>query len=144
MSKKANYAVEMFERGFLCSQAVFAAYCEQYGLDKNYALKTRNGFGSGIARKQGICGAVSGVVMLIGLKYGKINADDSTAHEKTYKMINNFCDKFIERNKSINCHELLGCNLSEAKEKGLFSTLCKKYVKDSAELVEALLDEEKE
>ena len=144
MSNRVNDAIGMFKEGFVCSQAVLAAYCDMYGLEKDFALRIGNGFGGGIARKQEICGAVSGAIMLIGLKYGKIESDDSAAHEKTYKMIDCFCKKFIERNNSLNCYELLGCNLSIANEKGLFATLCKKYVSDSAELIEELLEEEKE
>ena len=53
-----------------------------------------------------------------------------------------FCSKFIERNKSINCYELLGCDIPTAKDKGLFSELCPKYVKDSAEIIEELLQDE--
>jgi hypothetical protein len=80
--------------------------------------------------------------MLIGLKYGKISANDFYAHEKTYKAVDCFCSKFIERNKSINCYELLGCDIPTAKDKGLFSELCPKYVKDSAEIIEELLQDE--
>lgn len=139
MNNRVHDAEEMFKEGFVCSQAVFAAFSEMFGLEKDFALGIGNGFGGGIARKQQICGAVSGAIMLIGLKYGKNKADDIIAHKKTYEMIDCFCKKFIERNNSINCYELLGCNLSVAKEKGLFSTLCKKYVRDAAELIEELL-----
>ena len=132
----------MFDQGFICSQSVLAAYCDLYGLEKDLALRIANGFGAGIARKQEVCGAVTGAVMLIGLKYGKIEPDDSDAHEKTYKMVDCFCNKFLERNNSINCHELLGCDLPTAKQKGLFSTLCTKYVKDSAEIIEELIIQE--
>jgi len=76
--------------------------------------------------------------------YGKVKPDDTIAHEKTYKMIDNFCREFIEKNKSINCYELLGCDMAAAKEKGLFFILCKKYVKDSAEILESLLLDEKD
>lgn len=141
MNEKANEAVKMFRDGYVCSQAVFAAYSEELGLEKSLALKIGNGFGGGIARKQEICGAVSGAVMLIGLKYGKADPQNSIAHEKTYEMVNLFCEKFIERNHSIDCHELLGCDMATAKEKGLFSTLCKKYVADSAEIIGEILED---
>ena len=71
MSERVVCAEEMFRSGYVCSQAVFATFSEMLGLDKETALKIANGFGGGIARKQEICGAVSGAIMAIGLKYGK-------------------------------------------------------------------------
>lgn len=139
MSEKVRCAEDMFSKGYMCSQAVFAAFSEMLGLDKESALRIANGFGSGIARKQEICGAVSGAIMVIGLKYGKIVAEDSVSHEKTYSMVDCFCKKFMERNKSINCYEILGCDLQTAKDKGLFSTVCLKCVRDSAQIIEELL-----
>ncbi len=144
MSSKANESVGMFKNGFLCSQSVFAALSDEYGLDKNFALRIGNGFGAGIARKQNICGAVSGAIMLIGLKYGKTKADDTIAHEKTYEIVNQFCDEFEKRNKSIICKEILGCDIAAAGEKGLFSTVCAKCVRDATEIVEKLLRDYKE
>ena len=79
--------------------------------------------------------------MLIGLKYGKTESGDSASHEHTYELVNNFIDKFTEKNGSINCFELLKCNLPEAREKGLFSSLCSNYVRDAAEIAEELLAE---
>lgn len=139
MTNSIDDAVKMFEEGFICSQAVFAAFSEKYGLDKKIALKIANGFGGGIARNQEVCGAVSGAIMLIGLKYGKTESGDSVSHEKTYELVNQFINKFTEKNGSINCFDLLKCKLPEAREKGLFSSLCRNYVRDAAEIAGGLV-----
>ena len=139
MTNSIDDAVKMFEEGFICSQAVFAAFSEKYGLDKKIALKIANGFGGGIARNQEVCCAVSGAIMLIGLKYGKTESGDSVSHEKTYELVNQFINKFTEKNGSINCFDLLKCKLPEAREKGLFSSLCRNYVRDAAEIAGGLL-----
>ncbi|KNY30336.1 C-GCAxxG-C-C family protein [Pseudobacteroides cellulosolvens] len=139
MVSKAQEAVDMFNEGFICSQAVLAALSDRLGLEKDLALKIANGFGGGIARKQLICGAVSGAIMLIGLKYGKTSAQDSISHERTYSIIDKFCDEFEKRNKSIICKDILGCDMAKAREQGLFSTTCSKCVKDAVDIVENLL-----
>lgn len=141
MTKRVDDAVKMFDEGFVCSQAVFAAFADEYGLEKKFALKIANAFGGGIARNQEICGAVTGAIMLISLKHGKTESCDSASHEKTYELVNKFIDKFTEKNGSINCFDLLECKLPEAREKGLFSTLCRNYVRDAAEIVDGLLTE---
>lgn len=141
MSDRVKNAEEFFSKGYVCSQAVFAAYSDLFGLDKEIAFRIGNGFGGGIARKQEICGAVSGAIMVIGLKYGKTQPDDMVSHEDTYKKVDYFYKSFIERNKSTNCREILGCDLIIAKEKGLFSSVCRKCVIDAAEIIENLLND---
>ena len=141
MANRIDNAVEMFEEGFICSQAVFAAFADEHGLEKKLALKIANAFGGGIARNQEICGAVSGAIMLISLKHGKTESSDSVSHERTYELVNRFISKFTEKNGSINCFYLLKCKLPEAREKGLFSSLCRNYVRDAAEIVDGLLNE---
>ncbi len=141
MTNHIDDAVKMFDEGFVCSQAVFAAFADENGLEKKFALKIANAFGGGISRNQEICGAVSGAIMLISLKHGKTESGDSASHEKTYELVNQFIDKFTEKNGSINCFDLLKCKLPEAREKGLFSTLCRNYVRDAAEIADELLAE---
>ncbi len=139
MSERIEKAVKLFEEGFVCSQAVFAAYCDLLGLEESVGLKIANGFGGGIARKQEVCGAVSGAIMAIGLKFGRTQLNDMAAHEKTYEAIHAFCDEFTRQNGSLNCRELLGCDMKEAREKGLFSTSCKQYVRSAAQILEGIL-----
>jgi len=79
---KSQYAVELFRKGFLCSQAVLASFCDSYGLDRNSALKIACGLGSGM-RCAEICGAVSGAVLVIGLKYGYTDAKDASANSNS-------------------------------------------------------------
>ncbi len=137
-------AVEVFKEGFSCSQAVFGAYCEQFGLDKKQAYKISSGFGGGMHLDQ-TCGAVTGAFMVIGLKYGRTRADDVEAKMKTAKMVAEFAKKFKARHGSISCTALIGCNIStpegfeEAKKKDLFKQLCPEFVKSAAEILEEML-----
>ena len=78
-SKKAK---EIFKQGFSCAPAVVAAYCEPFGLEKEKALKLSTGFGGGMHLGP-TCGVVTGVIMVIGVKYGKTVASDNKAKEKT-------------------------------------------------------------
>lgn len=139
MSKRVAEAERMFAEGFTCSQSVFGAFAEDLGLEKHMALKLANGFGGGIARRQEVCGAVSGAVMLIGLKLGKTTSDDTVAHDRTYCTISMFYERFTEMNGAATCREILGCDIAKAKESNLFETTCRKCVHDAAALIEELL-----
>ena len=144
MMKKSSVteAVECFNAGFSCSQAILSTYCEEFGMDKKTALKISCGLGAGMGRLQETCGAVSGAYLLIGLKYGKYSKEDEPAKEKTYALIREFAKLFEERNKTTNCREILGVDLIYDDKQIVtkrVKTICPKMVQDAAEIIERML-----
>jgi C_GCAxxG_C_C family probable redox protein len=145
MSKVEN-AVQCFSNGFNCSQAIFSTYCEQLGLDPVTALKVATPFGSGIARSAQTCGAVTGALMLIGLKYGKYLPEDNISKEKCFQIAREFTDRFTSINGSVLCCDLLKNDLSTSeglqyiKENNLWGTLCPVFIRDAAKLIEEILE----
>jgi C_GCAxxG_C_C family probable redox protein len=143
--KKSERAAALFREGFSCSQAVFATFSEDFGLDRDISLKLSQAFGGGMAHLGEACGAVTGAFMLIGLKYGRTRADDLEARDRTYATMRQFTDKFKALHCSIQCRCLLGLDIGTeegmrlAREKNLFQTLCSNYVRNAAEIVEEIL-----
>ena|ERR1035437_10814 len=148
MSKKTTQAVETFRGGFNCSQSVLSVFAEDFGLTRDSCLRLASPFGSGIARMQETCGAVTGALMAIGLKYGKgengLDADKANAYRLSQKLMVGFC----ERNHTINCLKLLdGLDMNtpegmeEIQKRELFRYKCAKYVQDAVEITEAILSE---
>lgn len=144
MNKKES-AVATFSQGYACSQAVFATFARELGMNQETALRVSAGFGGGLGRQGDVCGAVSGAVMAIGLRYGASQAHDTDAKEYTYLTVKEFCRQFKLRHKSVHCRELLGCDISTeegmtlAKQSKLFITQCPKYVGDAAEILDNLV-----
>jgi C_GCAxxG_C_C family probable redox protein len=142
---RTDTAVAVFSEGFSCSQAVFSAFSEELGLDRAAALKISTAFGGGMASMGLTCGAVTGALMVIGLKNGRTEAIDAAAKEKTYELAKEFVRRFSERHGFIVCRELLGVDIStpegkeRASEQGLFSTLCPRFVADAAEILEEII-----
>jgi len=140
---KSQIAAELFRHGFLCSQAVLAAFCESYGLDKNIALKIASGLGSGL-RSGEVCGAVSGAVLVIGLKYGYTDATDRAAKTTCDAKVEEFVRIFRERNRHIVCRDILGCDVTtpdgrkKAIDEKLFTTVCLDMVASAAAILEEL------
>lgn len=138
MKTQVNLAADLFLSGFNCAQSVLAVFCEKYGLPQKDALKTASGFGAGV-RNGEICGAVSGAVMVIGLKYGQYKAEDKESKQKCNEAAEAFICAFKNRNKSIICRDIIGCDLSTtqgrqlATEKNLFQTVCSDMVKSAVE-----------
>jgi len=143
--KKTDTALASFKSGFTCSSAVFSAFSDELGLDGKTAKKIACGFGAGISKSGNICGAVSGAIMVIGLRYGKTRVGDDAATDQTRLLVSEFLEEFTRRHGSVNCTELLGYNLGNAseyqnaREKKLFVTKCPELVRDAAAILEEIL-----
>jgi C_GCAxxG_C_C family probable redox protein len=144
---KADDAHRLFLKRFTCSAAVFSAFAPDLGLDADTAKKIACGFGAGISKTGNICGAVSGAIMVIGLKYGKCVEGDDAATENTRGLTRQFITAFTGKNGSITCTKLLGYNLSSpdeyaaASESGIFLEKCPALVRDAADILETILDD---
>lgn len=105
---KGDIAKQNFMNGYNCSQAVLLAFCEDFGLEKETALKVSEPFGGGMGRMREVCGTVTGMFMVIGLAMGNDNSKDNTTKKNVYKSVQELAEKFKEDNGSIICRELLG------------------------------------
>lgn len=103
-------AIELFKQGYNCAQSVFGAFSEDLGVDFKTAVKTSSSFGAGMGRLREVCGAVSGMFMVVGYKYGYTDPKDYAAKTEHYKLIQELANKFKEITGSIICRELLGLN----------------------------------
>jgi C_GCAxxG_C_C family probable redox protein len=139
---KTEDAANLFQDGFNCAQSVLAASCRDHGLDRKKALRLAGSFGGGMARMGETCGAVTGALMVLGLRHGMADKGDPAAKEKNYGEVLKFADEFKARYGSIRCRDLLGCDLSseegrqKASDQKLFSTLCPKLVAGAVEILE--------
>ena len=141
MSKK-DTAVACFKQGFACSQAVLFAFADDFGLDHDTAVKLGTPFGGGMGRMGDTCGAVTGALLVLGLKFGVADGSDRAAREACYEKVRECVQQFKARHQTTVCRELLGCDIStleglaQARERNLFATRCVKYVEDAAAIVE--------
>ncbi|HLA84234.1 MAG TPA: C-GCAxxG-C-C family protein [Thermoguttaceae bacterium] len=139
-------AVSRFAEGFNCSQAVLSVYAEELGLDESAALRIASGFGGGMGRLGGTCGAATGAMMALGLRHGAASADRE-AKERVYAQVVEFARRFTARHGTIVCRELLGCDLStpeglqRAVDEKAFTTVCPKFVRDAVEILEEMESE---
>lgn len=107
MGKYVEKAEQLFLKGYNCAQAVCGAFAEPMGLSERQALRLSSGFGGGMGRMRATCGAVSGMVMVIGMLGGYDGAEDDTAKKETYALVQKLSGAFLAQHSSINCHELL-------------------------------------
>lgn len=146
MIDHSQRAKELFKKGYNCSQAVFASFCDELDIDINTALKISSSFGAGMGRLREVCGAVSGMFMVVGMKYGNIDINDRDAKTEHYKRIQKLAEQFKAKNHSIICRELLGLAsgpdspLPEARNKNYYKKRpCVELVGDAAKLAEEII-----
>lgn len=115
--RKSDKARELFNSGYNCAQSVFCTFADELGMDFETALKLSSSFGGGMGRLREVCGAVSAMFMIAGLKYGYTSNCDDIAKEKHYALIQELAKKFEEKNGSIICRELLGLDVKHEAPK---------------------------
>ena len=141
---KSERALELFANGFNCSQAVLTVFAADFGLDEKLTLMIGTQFGGG-ARNGEMCGAVSGALMVLGLKYGHYESDNIEQKSRAYSIASEYTKRFKELNGSIVCHDLLGYDLTipedmaYIKEKNLFGKVCPEMIKSAVEVLEGIL-----
>jgi C_GCAxxG_C_C family probable redox protein len=141
-----NKATEIFEKGFNCAQSMLYAQGKEFFKDESQALKLASAFGAGISFRGEMCGAVSGALMLIGLKYGFSDPKDELSREKTYMLVKEFTKEFEKQNGSVICNKILDTDMSTpegvdfARQNNLFKTLCPKMVESSSKILSELFE----
>jgi len=138
-------AKELFEQGYNCAQSVFCAHCEKVGISFETGLKLASSFGGGMGRLREVCGAVSAMLMLIGLKEGYTSPNDDTIKEKHYTRVQNLAKEFEAKFGTIICRELL--NLEEKNSSPIPSKRDEKYYQERpcakfVEFASALIEKE--
>ena len=108
LEERVARAVENFMAGYGCCQSVVAAFADLYGLDDILAKKIAAGFGGGIGRMRMMCGAVSGIVMLVGLHCGQTEGSDLEGKTACYKVVQELLEQSRQQNGSLICAEILG------------------------------------
>ena len=141
-------AVNYFQEDYLCSQSILMAFAPHMGIELHQAARIAAPFGEGMSRKGWTCGAVSGALMVIGLRFGHEEGIDLETKERMYEKSQAFIAQFEQRNNSVVCRDLLGHDLDQPgaleviRDEGLFELRCPHFVQDAAEILIDILEPE--
>jgi C_GCAxxG_C_C family probable redox protein len=144
LSTHSDLARELFKKGYNCTQAVVAAFCDETGLDFDTSLRIASSFGAGMGRLREVCGAVSGMFMVLGMKYGYTDPLAKQAKMEHYRLIQDMARQFEHENGSIVCRELLGLSQKAGNpvpETRTDSSFRKRPCVELVEQVAVMLDE---
>jgi C_GCAxxG_C_C family probable redox protein len=143
MSTAGNRARAHFESGYKCAESVLLAVAEEQGIENEFIPSIASGFCSGMGRTGGLCGAVAGGVMALGLSYGRQNKEQSS--DEIYAIEKIFLKEFAKKFGSTNCEELVHCDFNTPEGQAYFSDnklylKCHQMVEDATEMVLELID----
>lgn len=141
---KPELARSYFKEGYNCCQAVVLAFCDEVNLDKETALLIASSFGGGIGRLREVCGAVSGMCIIAGLKNGYISPKAKEEKTEHYKLIQTLAGEFEKINGSIICRVLTGIekgsHVPEERTKDYYEKRpCDCLVYDAAKILDEYL-----
>ena len=137
----AEKATQVFNEKFNCSQAVLASFAEEYNLSEKDAQRVALCLSGGM-RKGEVCGAASGALLVLGLKYGESDEGRAIGYDKAAQ----FMERFKQVNSSYMCRDILGCDISTpegmdmASKANKFKTVCPKMVESAVKILEEILD----
>ncbi|MGN1314333.1 MAG: C-GCAxxG-C-C family protein [Lachnospiraceae bacterium] len=132
MNKKEE-AIKLHNKKYNCAQAVACAFAEEAGIDERILFQANEGFGLGMGGTEGVCGALSGAVMLAGFKNSDGNTDNPASKASTYQISRQMLEAFKEKTGSTICKELKGL------ESGQVLCSCPDCVRAGVEVVEEVL-----
>lgn len=148
MSRPDN-AKELFEGGCNCCQAVFCAFLNETNMNKDDAMRLSAGFGGGFGRLREVCGAVSGMTMVLSNKFASTDPNNKEKKAALYALIQQAAGDFKAENGSIICRELLGLleqssvPVPEERTKEYYKKRpCSELVKCAAEIAEKYLEKD--
>lgn len=138
-------AKSLFLKGYNCAQSILYAFRDELNLSEETALKISCGLGAGMARKGEVCGAVTGGILVLGMRHGRVLNEDRTATEITYTKTQELMSLFTSRHGSFLCWQLLnGCDLSTQegqnsfKENDYLNKICLNCVQSIVEILEQI------
>ena len=100
-------AGELFLEGYNCAQAVAGAFSDLTGLDLKTSARMASAFGGGMGRMREVCGAVSGMFMVLSILYGYDDPTDNAGKRELYTQVQALADQFRQEVGSIICRDLL-------------------------------------
>ena len=143
MKTKSEIATEKFLSGYNCAQSVIYTFREESALEEDTALKIACGLGAGMGRKQEVCSAVTGGILVLGMRHGRGSKDERPAMELTYAKTRDLMDCFAGRHGSCICRLILdGCDLAteagqkQFKSADMLNNVCKPCVQTVVEILE--------
>ena len=130
MSERIKMADELHRKGYNCSQSVAVACADLVDVPAETLFKATEGFGFGMGTMDGSCGALTGALLIAGLKNSTGNLESPKSKGATMKISKAMLTSFREKSGAIICRDLKGVDT------GKMLCSCPDCIKHGVEVVE--------
>ncbi|MFQ6064589.1 MAG: C-GCAxxG-C-C family protein [Candidatus Bathyarchaeia archaeon] len=152
---EADWAVRLCGSGFNCAEAVLTVLSrrmEKLGKTCSDGVIpcVATGFGAGIGRQGGTCGALSGVVLALGLMAKHDKAEDFDTKYKVYDMVERLIEDFEGKFGSSFCRDLIGLDMRVKEDRlsyrsqRVYDKVCSRFVRWCVDRGAQLMDQLRE
>lgn len=100
-------AIQKFEEGYNCAQAVACCYAQELGMDEEVIYRLIEGFGGGFAHSGHICGTLSGLTMVESYRACQDNKQPGSTKEATYEVLRPLLSVFEQQIGHVDCKDIL-------------------------------------
>ena len=142
-------AMSLFAEGYNCAQSVALAFADEVDIDRDTLSKLACSFGGGMGRMREVCGAFSGALLILGLKYGYADhAEDVRTAQ--YERVKALGEQMKEKCGSLICRDLFEADITAPEAKNFKDAAphaygpCMVYVRDVAAMLEAFIEKQEE
>ena len=140
---KREKATELFKSGYNCAQSVVISFEDEIGKSREELAKLSYCLGGGIGRLREVCGAVSGMALVLGMLEAEDRPGDDAFKKEMYAKTQKLAFAFKEKHGTIICRELLGISdehsdpTPDARTPQYFASRpCPDIIGDAAEILE--------
>lgn len=134
MSDRIELADELHRKGYSCSQSVAVACADMVDVPKEILFRAMEGFGAGMGTGDGVCGALSGALLIAGLKNSTGNLESPNSKASTMKISKAMLTSFRDKSGALICRELKGADT------GKMICSCSDCIKHGVEVAEENLN----
>ena len=149
--KHRKIAEELFVSGYNCAQAVFCAFSDVTGIDKELGLKLMSSFGGGMGKLREVCGACSGAFAVAGILFGSDDPNDHHAKSEHYALVRRMAEEFKALHGTYNCGVLMeGIANAKGSDPAIrtpeyYKTRpCARFVGDMADVLDRIIEEKQQ
>ena len=107
-SERTDRAVKLFNSGYNCAQATLCAFADRIDVDEKQLRRVASDFGGGMSGTRETCGAVTGMLMALGLIKGYDDVTDTAHKQRLYAEGRELIDDFTAEFGTATCAELSG------------------------------------
>ena len=119
-ARAAEHAAELFGRGFNCAESAVIAVLTAASHDAVEAQRVATAFGGGLARRGGVCGALSGSAMALSTLLGRSDPDDGEGKDRVYAAVTELFARVQAAHGAVDCRQLTGLDLTDPASSGAF------------------------